>query len=308
MEKNKFNEDFFETQIKIRDYFRQKTKEIIAKSSIFLSDHPTEIGTHREVLIQEYLREIIPKRYSINSGTIYGKYGKSKQTDVVIWDTINYPVIKSLGHNAYFAETVKVAIEIKSSYSSDNFKDILEKTKAIKSIVHDDKYLNHEERIANLENHIEAFLENRMYHGFVKRKNPIGVVAVIFKGGENFNLEIVKKLYPFIDEQFPDLMIFIKTGKLFIKQYSFDEDSAQIKGTYTMIEANEDAILFFTCHLLGLISSHSVHFDTPFFLDEYLYLGYIDSNEYLFNGNLKSQEISFPIGIPPQGTGLFDKI
>ncbi|TAE00714.1 MAG: hypothetical protein EAZ97_05075 [Bacteroidetes bacterium] len=290
IEDNDFNKEFYSTQFKIRDYFRQKSKKIIAQSNELLSDHPTEKGTHREILIQNYLEEIIPKRYGIGTGIIYGRSDtKSKQTDIVIWDAINYPILKSLGHNTFFAETVKIAIEVKSSWSSDTFKDILLKTQAVKSVVSSSRYSNHAQRLALLEHYIESGNNDV---GFVSKKPLIGMVAIIFKGGENFDVckfsELQKNA---IDMNFPDLMLFVEIGKIFVKRFDFDEKTGfPISGTYQMYNANEDAFLFFTCELLRLISSSSVDFDTPFFLDEYLIF-----DNFFFENNLSYHEIPFPV-------------
>ncbi len=44
--------------------------------------------------------------------------------DIVIWDSQNFPKLEMQGHSLFFAESAKLAIEVKSNFSVNTLNDI----------------------------------------------------------------------------------------------------------------------------------------------------------------------------------------
>src|ERR1039458_5354439 len=95
------------TPEKIRDYFRVKAKQLAAVASLPICDHSGLAGSHREQVQRIYLREILPKRFEIGRGMVYGVEHRSYEADIVVWDSIQYPSLPMADHSLYFAESVR---------------------------------------------------------------------------------------------------------------------------------------------------------------------------------------------------------
>src|SRR5438105_3579214 len=84
--------EWVNTQEQVRKYFRVKAKQLAATADLSVCDHPGLIGSHREELQRVFLRELLPARFSVGRGMVYGAFGhRSKEADIVIWDSQNYP-------------------------------------------------------------------------------------------------------------------------------------------------------------------------------------------------------------------------
>ena len=108
-----------ETERRIRTYFRAKTAQLRALAGLAVCEHTGLIGSHREQLNRIYLQEILPKRFSVGRGMIYGIVHRSREVDVVVWDELNYMSLPLLDHSFFFAESVRLALECKSTWSAD---------------------------------------------------------------------------------------------------------------------------------------------------------------------------------------------
>src|SRR5438270_222197 len=107
------------TQDLVRRYFRVKTQQLKASANLPICEHSGLIGSHREELQRVFLREILPQRFCVGRGMIYDWVGhRSREADIVIWDSQNYPCLPMLDHSFFFAESVRLVIESKSSYSA----------------------------------------------------------------------------------------------------------------------------------------------------------------------------------------------
>ena len=91
-----------ETEQRIRTYFRAKTAQMKALAELAVCEHAGLIGSHREQLHRIYLQEILPKRFSVGRGMIYGFAHRSREVDVVIWDELNYMTLPLLDHSFFF--------------------------------------------------------------------------------------------------------------------------------------------------------------------------------------------------------------
>lgn len=90
-------------------------------------EHRGEIGSHREVLFRDFLRRILPRRFTVSTGFIYTPGGeKSGQLDVIIWDSLNNVALLQQGEFVIVAaESVLAVVEIKSNLGKTELENAL---------------------------------------------------------------------------------------------------------------------------------------------------------------------------------------
>lgn len=98
--------------------------------------HSTTKGTIREENLINFLRNHLPRRYSIGSGIIADQQSRvSRQQDIVIFDGFNTPVLQDFGdQSVFFAEQVLAAIEVKSRLNAQGLQDIVQKAQSIRAL------------------------------------------------------------------------------------------------------------------------------------------------------------------------------
>src|SRR5947208_1708617 len=109
---------------RVRQYFRVKTEQLRAASALPSAEHAGLAGGHREELQRIYFSEILPQRYQVGRGMVYGMVHRSREADIVIWDALNYPSLPMLDHSFFFAESVRAVVESKSRWSPQDFADV----------------------------------------------------------------------------------------------------------------------------------------------------------------------------------------
>ncbi|PSV28113.1 DUF6602 domain-containing protein [Photobacterium sp. GB-56] len=91
-------------------------------------DHWLSVGNYKEELLRILLKQLLPKRYEISTGFILaldpdGKEIKSKQQDIIVWDSVDYAAIFRDGDFVIVPpEACRVVIEVKSTLTSDTLK------------------------------------------------------------------------------------------------------------------------------------------------------------------------------------------
>jgi len=275
------------TQELIKTFFSNKTKQLIAVSDQAIVEHSTLKGTHRENIIDIYLKEILPKRFSIGSGMVYGVIQKSKEADLVIWDEQNYPELKLLGHSMFFAESAKAIIEVKTKWSTKEFKDIKTKVKASKFMFRNHKP-NVRDEINQIWNEVSAIKYGTEFSGTLSSPHHIAFAGFIFYGGEKFNLSSLSKTeIEMIDEYYPDVLIFLNAGKVLVKEYERDEENTMTgKATLNLYNSGENTLLLFTSIILGEIMERTILTENPFYFTDYIYDLY---------QNIEREQIEYPI-------------
>jgi hypothetical protein len=283
MEKNNIQE-------KIRQYFRSKTKQILALSEQAVSDHSGLTGSHRESVLRQFFDDIFPKRYSIDKGMVYGFVGQSREADIVIWDEQNYPKLKLSDSNVFFLESVKAVVEVKSNWNINEFEDIKKKSKAVINIF--GRYRDGlSKKIEALQTEIWSLKTGDEYHGTLISPRRIGSAAIIYYGGQDFNIEKLDESETSrIEDEYPDIMLFLSAGKLIRKKFIANENNSLAgHGILEQIEYGDDSLLAFTLELMDLLTMHSEHMEPPLFLTDYLYE---------FSDNFEVKQISFKITRP----------
>lgn len=91
-------------------------------------DHWLSVGNYKEDLLRRLLRHLLPKKYEVSTGFILaldvnGKEIKSKQQDIIIWDSNDYAAIFRDGDFVIVPpEACRVVIEVKSTLTSEKLK------------------------------------------------------------------------------------------------------------------------------------------------------------------------------------------
>lgn len=248
---------------RVRRYFRTKQRQLAAMSDLDAAGHPGLVGGHREEIQRIYLREILPKRYEVGRGMVYGLGGQSKEADLVIWDALNYPSLPMADHSFFFAESVRAILEVKSNWSADEFRDVLGKCEAARDVVTvAGDSLRSELDMIHLD--IESLRTGRSHQGMLRSAPHIGTAVVFLRGGHQLSPKsrIIAEGEP-IDDRWPDLLLLVEPGRLVIKEYG-DEP------VLVFHRFGEDALLAFTHVLLQLLDDRSVHIVQPLNLRLYM--------------------------------------
>lgn len=171
-----------EAQERVREYFRVKTAQLRAASALPSAQHAGLAGSHREELQRIYFSEILPKRYEIGRGMVYGFMHRSREADIVVWDSLNYPSLPMLDHAFFFAESVRAVIESKSRWSADDFADVLQKSKAVRDIM---AYpgMNLDDTVAMLQLEVASLRIGKEHDGFLSTRPHIGTAAIFLDRG-----------------------------------------------------------------------------------------------------------------------------
>lgn len=251
----------------IRSYFSAKRKELMALAELSVCEHPGLIGSHREQIYRTYLADLLPRRYSVGRGMVYGLFHRSREADIVLWDSFTYPSLPLLDHSFYFAESVKAVIECKSNWNKDGFIDVLEKCNAVRDIVLS-KDPSLADDIAMLQLEVAAMKHGFSHDGMLISNHHIGTTAMFLRGGKSLTPKKLIELCPLeIDSAWPDVLLFLEAGLLVIKNYIADEGI----GRLTFFKYNENALLAFSAALLKLIEDRVVHSESRFYLEGYAF-------------------------------------
>lgn len=260
-----------ETEQRIRTYFRAKTLQLRALAQLSICEHAGLIGGHREQLQRVYLQEILPKRFSVGRGMIYGFLHRSREVDVVIWDELNYMSLPLTDHSFFFAESVRLAMECKSSWSPSEMEDVLLKSQTVREIIP-----MHEptlgDTVLKLAVEIEAVRTGAAHGGLMITPPHIGTAAIFLKGGEKFGLDfLTNKMIQDLDDSWPDALLLLDAGKVVLKRYATSKAEGSFGGIgwLEFYELGDDALLVFTNSLLALLEQRSVMIESPFYLGRY---------------------------------------
>lgn len=257
-----------ETTIAVRTYFHAKRKELMALAELPVCKHPSLIGGHREQIYRTYLSDLLPKRFSVGRGMVYGAASRSKEADIVIWDSSSYPSLPLLDHSFFFAESVKAVIECKSRWSRENFEDVLEKCRAVDAIV-PMKEPNLEDVVLCLQEQVAALAHGVDYSGALLAKHQIGTAAMFLTGGQGVTpKKLIAMCTDAIEFDWPDLIIFVETGLLVTKDKSGQHRGG---GRLEFYKYQDNALLGFSIALLRLIQDRVTYADAPFFMEPYAF-------------------------------------
>jgi hypothetical protein len=130
-EARKFFEIFFSSQ-------SDELKSQVNRLDILIGrDHWLSVGNYKESILRQLLANILPRKYEVSTGFILaadslGEPIKSKQIDILIWDSYNYaPVFRDGEFVIVPPEACKAVIEVKSKFRKANIIESLQSADAI---------------------------------------------------------------------------------------------------------------------------------------------------------------------------------
>lgn len=257
------------TSERVRLYFRTKARQIATLADLSICEHPGLAGSHREELQRLYFREILPKRYSVGRGMVYGFSGRSHEADIVIWDSFDFPSLPLTDHAFYFSESVQCVIECKSRFSSAELADVIDKSDAVMGIFSPPEFGIREE-LASIQQDIVSLREGISHDGALIVPTRIATASIFLTGGKSFSEASVKVHRLDIDEKWPDLMLFLDPGYVVVKTY---EPTGGINGRGKLLfyDITQDALLLFTHELLVRISERTDTIHPPLQILRYVH-------------------------------------
>lgn len=257
-------------QERLQQYFRSKARQLSAAADQSICDHTTLSGSHREEIQRIYLRDILPKRFEVGRGMVYGPAHRSKEADIVIWDSQNYPSLPMYDHSFFFAESVKAVLECKSNWSTEEFKDVLNKCRAVRDIVTIPNP-NLADDIILIKQELTAIRQQRDDFSLLIIPHHIATAAIFLKGGHLFSpTYLTNEDLQEIDDAWPDILLLLEVGRVVIKNY--EPVGSQTFGGHGWLEfydLQEDGLLAFTTALLALLTDRSVQIEDPLDLTQY---------------------------------------
>lgn len=285
------------TSERVKSYFRIKARQIATLADLPICEHPCLTGSHREELQRLYFREILPSRYAVGRGMVYGFSGRSKEADIVIWDSLDYPSLPLADHAFYFSESVRCVIECKSAYSQDALDDVLAKSEAIMGIfTYPANGLR--EELASIRDEICSLKNGIAHDGIMDVPTSIATAAVFLSGGKTFSEKVMEPFKLEIHEKWPDLMLFLEPGYVIVKHLDA-AGGINGMGKLEFYNLSQDALLLFTHELLIRVTERTDTIHSP--------LGLLD---YVLPVNRKLEptwEFQFPIVMAvPQRTTLWE--
>lgn len=257
---------------KLYDYFTAKTQEIKAISDQAILSHSGIIGEHREKIINIFLKDFLPGKYSIGTGQFmsveFQRDFESNQSDIVIWDSYDYPKVHLQGSSSlFFAESVKMVIEVKSTFNINELKNIQKKAQHLKRFV-PNFHPSIKDEIWRLDNKIARLSVGKGEMSLMCSAPSISMVALCFKGGEKFKLkDIPNKLE--IEDNFPDAILFLSAGKMIAKTYEIFPNG-KVKGTLALYDLEENSLIGFTGWITALLAERDTLTTSPFLFQDYI--------------------------------------
>ncbi len=253
---------------RVQAYFRALTRSLLAGSDEAISGHSGLTGSHRETVCRDYLTKILPRRHDIGRGIVYGFAHRSREADVVIWDADNFPRIQLADHTFLFSESVRVILEVKSRWSSEELDDIRTKVRAARDIIGMSSP-NLADQLAMIHLEIEALKQGAEHDGILSSKPHIGTGAIVLHGGQSVGSELAaRSLLDDVDDEWPDILLLLEAGKFVLKRY-VEHDDGRVSGQLEFYELGEDALLRFTGALLELLADRVVHSEAPLYFEAY---------------------------------------
>ncbi len=239
---------------------------LLAKARAVGKTHPGLIGGHRETLIGDFLSPMLPRRFSIGRGMVFGIAHRSKEADIVIWDSSNYPSLQLQDHQLFFSESARVVVEAKSNWSTNEFENVLIKCEAVRNIV-PTHAPNIADKVARIEVELHALQHNRGHDGILLSQPHTATAGFFFFGGSNFDLDFVKDEWlDNADDSWPDVLILLEPGIVVAKHYVTGDTFLSGEGYLEFIDAKEDCLLVYTAALIALMNERSVQVEDPNYL------------------------------------------
>lgn len=209
-----------------------------------------------------FLAEVLPARFDVGHGMVYGPFHRSRECDIVVWDSANFP---SLVPSFYFAESVRTVIEVKSRWSKREFEDVLAKASSVHDVIPSHMPNSVDQRLALLELSVASLRAGVTHRGMLLIPPMIGTAAIFLRGGVRSmsTVSIPKVMEPgAIDDEGPDLVLLLEAGVLVTKDRE--------EGVLSCWAMGEDSLAGFTQGLLEMLAVRAPSTEGDFYFDHYL--------------------------------------
>lgn len=249
-------------------FFRSKSAELRAASQSVLAPHSGLRGSHREQLCRDFLVNFLPSRYSVGRGIIFDSLDRtSRESDIVIWDDQNFPRLPEKGHTLFFADSVKCVVEVKSNWSTEEWKDTLGKAAAVRKLIPSPSAMSGlSDRVAALEHEVAAMLRGEVLQDLLITRHHIAYAALFLDGGDKCTTAHLRSTVPEVDECLPELTLLLEPG-ICIEKMALEENG-RLAGWVGIRRLQNDALLGFSLKLLQLAQDRSAHPDNPMVFKE----------------------------------------
>lgn len=266
-------------------YFRSKTKQLLAASEEVITEHGPLQGSHREAVLQIYLNELLPKRFDVGNGMVYGLAGRSNEADIVVWDSQNYPKVPMKGHAAFFAESVKAVIEVKSTWSDKNLTDIKNQCNQVRNLfrVWEPNLID---RVSSLEIQVNAIFDNEAAPVVAFTRPHIATVGMVIRGGKTVEKYLTEEVIDQADDIWPDLLLLLEAGIVVVKNYA-PVSPVSAEGYIEIVDAGDDSLLYFTAALTALLTDRIGQVEDPWYMSKYAF--------HVFEKIPRRSQIEFPV-------------
>jgi hypothetical protein len=118
------------------DFFRSFTEEVKATirriDTLIGPAHWPSVGGYKEGVIRRQLADCVPQRYTVSTGFVLSRDGagetiRSRQIDVLVWDSHNYsPIFRDGSFVVIPPQALRVAMEIKGNLKTKELRESLE--------------------------------------------------------------------------------------------------------------------------------------------------------------------------------------
>lgn len=243
------------------NYFLGKTDQLKLEVEKIISsvDHDLLRGTHAENVLKNFLKETLPKKYTVGTGLVYGttetgEIIKSKQIDIIIYDGFQNPPLQVFDSFSIFpAEIVYAVIAVKIGLdtttlltSSSNCFDNLLSVKQIPK---------------------NNYLKTVIAPGIIGGGAPSETLGFVFSFRGDVELDTLvnglkeKKLTYSNNNwyvNFPDAICVLDKGVIATKpeRYELTYNESPITHDFAILE--KQALMNFTCLLVSLINKQAL--------------------------------------------------
>lgn len=122
----------------VEQYWSGVASQLQVEAEVFsqLVQHNGESGRANEIALARLIGNLLPARYEVGTGVIIDSLGnRSKQTDLIVFDRGAQPQLLSQSTQLLFpVETVRMAIEVKTTLSSAEIGDTARKVRAVNEL------------------------------------------------------------------------------------------------------------------------------------------------------------------------------
>lgn len=234
-----------------------KKIEIDVKNISTLIDHPGEKGKNNEVILENFVRRILPSKYEISTGFITDKNGNlSKQIDLFIFNHLEFPdILKHEVLSLFPVDWTHAVFEVKTKiWTKDDIENAVANVRSVKELKYDEHGFQFVEPKAKNDGTITRGYQTTPPLGcIVAFSSKLKFEKIIEVAKENFGKIEDKKLHPDIIIvlgegliKYPD---FQHAGELEIFQFPKDNDK---------YDAFSASIIYFTILLNNMLESKKI--------------------------------------------------